>query len=128
MDAPPNATTGEPQPTETAAVFSLTPKAAEKILEAVRGRPETTARTGLRVGIRGGGCSGLSYVFELCDEPRPTDTLFELSGARVYIDPKSLLFLRGTRLDFVETLMGRGFRLENPQVKQACGCGTSFTV
>ncbi len=111
-----------------APAFSLTPKAAEKILEALRGRPETNTRTGLRVGVRGGGCSGLSYVFELCDEPRPTDTLFELSGARVYIDPKSLLFLRGSRLDFVQTLMGRGFKLENPKAQQSCGCGTSFSV
>lgn len=118
--------------TETApaapAPFSLSEKAAAKIVEAVRARPESTEKTGLRVGIRGGGCSGLSYVFEFCDEPREKDTLFELAGAKVYIDPKSLLFLKGTRLDWQETLMGRGFKLENPAVKQACGCGTSFTV
>jgi iron-sulfur cluster assembly protein len=111
-----------------AAPFSLTEKAAQKIVEMAAARPETTPKTGLRVGIRGGGCSGLAYVFEFCDEPREKDTTFELGGAKVYIDPKSLLFLRGTRLDYVETLMGRGFKLENPQVKQACGCGTSFTV
>ncbi len=111
-----------------APTFSLTEKAAEKILEFASARPETTDKTGLRVGIRGGGCSGLAYVFEFCDEPREKDTTFELAGAKVYIDPKSLLFLRGTQLDYVETLMGRGFKLENPQVKQACGCGTSFTI
>ncbi|HUB10014.1 MAG TPA: iron-sulfur cluster assembly accessory protein [Myxococcales bacterium] len=114
--------------TAPAPAFSLSEKAAQKIAEAVRARPESTEKTGLRVGIRGGGCSGLSYVFEFCDEPREKDTLFELAGARVYIDPKSLLFLKGTRLDWQETLMGRGFKLENPAVKQACGCGTSFTV
>jgi iron-sulfur cluster assembly protein len=114
-----------PAPT---APFSLTEKAAAKIVEAIQARPESTGRTGLRVGIRGGGCSGLSYVFEFCDEPREKDSLFELAGAKVYVDPKSLLFLKGTRLDWQETLMGRGFKLENPAVKQACGCGTSFTV
>ncbi|MHB8419798.1 MAG: HesB/IscA family protein [Myxococcales bacterium] len=110
------------------AKFEITEKAAHKIAEAVRARPESTDKTGLRVGIRGGGCSGLSYVFEFCDEPREKDALFELAGAKVYIDPKSLLFLQGTRLDWQETLMGRGFKLENPAVKQACGCGTSFTL
>jgi len=108
--------------------FELTDKAAQKIAEFARARPETRPSTGLRVGIRGGGCSGLAYVFEFCDQPREKDQLFEHLGAKVYIDPKSLLFLNGTRLDYVETLMGRGFKLENPQVKQACGCGTSFTV
>ncbi len=111
-----------------APAFSLSEKAAQKIVEAVRARPESSDKTGLRVGIKGGGCSGLSYVFEFCDEPREKDSLFELAGARVYIDPKSLLFLKGTRLEWQETLMGRGFKLENPAVKQACGCGTSFTV
>jgi iron-sulfur cluster assembly protein len=108
--------------------FALTDKAAAKIVEAITARPETTERTGLRVGVKGGGCSGMSYVFEVCDQPREKDHLFELAGAKVYIDPKSLLFLDGTRLDYHETLMGRGFRLENPKVSHACGCGTSFSV
>jgi iron-sulfur cluster assembly protein len=108
--------------------FALTDKAAAKIVEAVRARPETTEKTGLRVGVKGGGCSGMSYVFEVCDEPREKDHLFMHGGAKVYIDPKSMLFLDGTRLDYLETLMGRGFRLENPQVSHACGCGTSFSV
>jgi iron-sulfur cluster assembly protein len=108
--------------------FSFTDKAAEKILEFMKARPETTDRTGLRVGIKGGGCSGMSYVFEICDAPRDQDHVFMHGGAKVYIDPKSLLFLGGTRLDYRESLMGRGFALENPNVKQACGCGTSFAV
>jgi iron-sulfur cluster assembly protein len=108
--------------------FALTDRAAQKILEFTSARPESTERTGLRVGVKGGGCSGMSYVFEVCDEPRAKDQVFELSGARVYIDPKSLLFLAGTRLDYQESLMGRGFALENPNVKQSCGCGTSFAI
>jgi iron-sulfur cluster assembly protein len=114
--------------TEAGPSFALTDKAAQKILEFTRARPESTESTGLRVGVKGGGCSGMSYVFEVCDEPRPKDQVFELAGARVYIDPKSLLFLAGTRLDYQESLMGRGFALENPNVKQSCGCGTSFAV
>ena len=108
--------------------FSFTDKAAAKIVEFTKARPETTERTGLRVGIKGGGCSGMSYVFEVCDAPREKDHVFEHGGAKVYIDPKSLLFLSGTQLDYRESLMGRGFALENPNVKQACGCGTSFAV
>lgn len=108
--------------------FSFTEKAAQKILEFQQHRPETTERTGLRVGVKGGGCSGMSYVFEICDLPRAQDQVFEAAGAKVYIDPKSLIFLAGCRLDYHESLMGRGFKLENPQVKQSCGCGTSFSV
>jgi iron-sulfur cluster assembly protein len=108
--------------------FSLTDQAARKILEFTLARPESTDRTGLRVGVKGGGCSGMSYVFEVCDDPRPKDQVFEQGGAKVYIDPKSLLFLAGTRLDYHESLMGRGFALENPNVKQSCGCGTSFAL
>jgi iron-sulfur cluster assembly protein len=108
--------------------FTFTDKAAAKIVEFAKERPETTERTGLRVGIKGGGCSGMSYVFEICDAPRENDHVFEVAGAKVYVDPKSLLFLAGTRLDYRETLMGRGFALENPNVAQACGCGTSFSV
>ena len=110
------------------AIFSLTDRAAQKILEFTLARPESTDRTGLRVGVKGGGCSGMSYVFEVCDEPRAKDQVFEHAGAKVYIDPKSLLFLGGTQLDYRESLMGRGFALENPNVKQSCGCGTSFAV
>ena len=109
-------------------LFSFTDKAAQKILEFTGARPETGERTGLRVGVKGGGCSGMSYVFEVCDAPRDKDRVFEHAGAKVYIDPKSLLFLTGTQLDYKESLIGRGFALENPNVKQSCGCGTSFSV
>jgi iron-sulfur cluster assembly protein len=108
--------------------FEFTDKAAHKIAEFTRSRPESSERTGLRVGVKGGGCSGMSYVFEICDNPREKDQVFEHAGVKVYIDPKSLLFLSGTRLDYRESLMGRGFALENPNVKQSCGCGTSFAL
>src|SRR4051812_46403880 len=83
---------------------------------------------GLRVGIRGGGCTGFSYLFEWSDtEPRAEDKVlsFEDGAVRVIIDPKSYLFLDGSTLDFATTLMARGFKWVNPNVKGTCGCGES---
>ena len=83
---------------------------------------------GLRVGIRGGGCTGFGYLFEWCDEtPRPTDKVFEFDEGRVRVvcDPKSLIYLDGTTLDFVTSVMGYGFKFTNPNVKGTCGCGES---
>jgi iron-sulfur cluster assembly protein len=84
---------------------------------------------GLRVAVKAGGCSGLSYLFEWTDSPRPTDLVFEGEhGARVFVDPKSLKFLDGTRLDYDTALLSKGFTLDNPLAKSTCGCGTSFSV
>ncbi len=81
---------------------------------------------GLRVGIRGGGCTGFAYLFEWSDkDPRPEDTIVEKNGVRVFVDPKSLKFLDGMKLDFVTSMMGHGFKFENPNVKGTCGCGES---
>jgi len=83
---------------------------------------------GLRVGIRGGGCTGFSYLFEWSDdEPRPEDKVlsFEDGKVQVFIDPKSYLFLDGSTLDYATSLMGRGFKFVNPNVKGSCGCGQS---
>lgn len=89
-----------------------------------RGTPEA----GLRVAVRGGGCSGLTYVIEWADGPRPKDKIFERDGVQMFVDSKSYLYLMGTTLTFEESLMASGFRLDNPNVKSACGCGDSFTV
>jgi len=126
MSAP--AHTHAPTPAASTKGFSLTAKAAAKIVEFAKGRPETTERTGLRVGIKGGGCSGMSYVFEICDAPREKDHVFELDGAKVYIDPKSLLFLDGMTLDWKDSLIHSGFVFDNPHAKKSCGCGTSFST
>jgi iron-sulfur cluster assembly protein len=84
------------------------------------------APKGLRVGIRGGGCTGFSYMFEWSDvDPRAEDQVFEKDGVKVFIDPKSMKFLEGMKLDFVTTMMGYGFKFENPNVKSTCGCGES---
>ncbi|MEO8875020.1 MAG: iron-sulfur cluster assembly accessory protein [Polyangiaceae bacterium] len=90
-----------------------------------RGTPEAS----LRVGIRGGGCSGFSYVIEFHDgAPRAKDRVFDQFGVRVVVDPKSLIYLSGTMLDWEQTLMRQGFKFVNPNEKTSCGCGHSFTV
>lgn len=82
---------------------------------------------GLRIGIRGGGCTGFAYLFEWADVPASgSDKVFEFAGGvRLFIDPKSLVFLDGTELDFVTSMMGYGFKFNNPNSKGACGCGES---
>ena len=85
---------------------------------------------GLRVGIRGGGCTGFSYLFEWSDsEPRPEDKVlsFEDGRVRVFIDPKSFVYLDGSILEFSTSLVGRGFKFVNPKVKGTCGCGESVS-
>ena len=83
---------------------------------------------GLRLGVRTSGCSGLAYTLEFVDESSPDDMQFESSGVTVVIDPKSLVYLDGTELDFVREGLNEGFKFNNPNVKAACGCGESFNV
>ena len=87
-----------------------------------RGKPDSA----IRVGIRGGGCTGFSYLFEWEDkEPRPTDQVFAQHGVKLVVDPKSYVYFKGTELDFVTGMMGHGFKFKNPNVKGSCGCGES---
>ena len=81
----------------------------------------------MRVGVQGGGCSGLSYFMDF-DAEKPDDRIFEHQGVKVFVDPKSLLYMSGSVLDYTEGLMGAGFAIKNPMQKGACGCGHSFTV
>ena len=87
-----------------------------------------TPEAGLRLAVKGGGCSGLQYAMEWAEKPRERDKIFERDGVRVFVDPKSFLYLMGTELVFEETMMGSGFKLQNPNVKSSCGCGESFTI
>jgi iron-sulfur cluster assembly protein len=95
----------------------------KKLLEERR-----TPEAGLRIAVRGGGCSGLAYVMEWAEKPREKDKLFERDGVRVFVDPKSYLYLLGTEIVYESTLMASGFKLNNPNVKGSCGCGESFSV
>ena len=117
-----------PQPSALAkAALTLTPKAVEMAKKqlAKRGTPEAA----IRVGLRGGGCSGFTYVIEFSDDPpRERDRVLEFDGVRVFVDPKSLIYLAGTVLDWEQTLMYQGFKFRNPQEATSCGCGHSFSV
>jgi iron-sulfur cluster assembly protein len=104
--------------------ITITASAADEIRKQAtkRGTPEAA----LRIGIRGGGCTGYSYLFEWSDgPPREKDRVFTHDGVKVVIDPKSLVYLDGTELDFVRGMMGHGFKFNNPNAKGACGCGES---
>ncbi len=83
---------------------------------------------GIRLGVRTSGCSGMAYTLEFADETRPEDLVFESEGVQVIVDPKSLLYLDGTQLDYTREGLNEGFKFNNPNVKDACGCGESFNV
>ena len=83
---------------------------------------------GLRLGVKTTGCSGLAYVIEFVDELQDGDEVFETKGVKVVVDPKSLVFLDGTEVDFAKSGLNEGFQFKNPNAKDACGCGESFTV
>ncbi len=82
----------------------------------------------LKVGVKGGGCSGFSYILDLTESKNDNDEQFEVHGVRVICDPKSLLYLDGTQIDFKEELMQRGFVFKNPNATSTCGCGSSFSA
>ena len=106
----------------------LTEKAAKKIIALLAKDGVSPETGGLRVGVQGGGCSGLSYAMRLDTQARDRDKIFEAFGARVFVDPKSLLYLNGTTLEYEETLMRQGFVFQNPNAARNCGCGSSFTA
>jgi iron-sulfur cluster assembly protein len=83
---------------------------------------------GLRLGVVGGGCSGHSYSMRIEERPRESDNIFAFDGARVFIDPKSLVYLKGMTIDYEETLIRQGFNYINPNATRSCGCGTSFST
>lgn len=104
--------------------ITITEAAAQEIKrqQTKRGAPDAA----IRVGIRGGGCTGYSYLFDWeTGDPRENDKVFAAHGVRVYVDPKSYVYLRGTELDFVTSMMGHGFKFNNPNAKGTCGCGES---
>jgi iron-sulfur cluster assembly accessory protein len=105
---------------------SLTPTAVGKVKEIMSAQQPQPL--GLRLSVVGGGCSGFSYQMNFETETNPIDKTFEFDGLKVFIDQASLMYMSGTRVDFVETLSGSGFKFENPNVKSTCGCGSSFTV
>lgn len=106
-------------------MVSLTDTAAEKIRGFIA--QQEGADVGLRVGVRGGGCSGFQYALAL-DEPREDDEVFEEGGIRLLVDPSSLRYVDGSQVDWTESMMGSGFEVNNPNVVASCGCGSSFRI
>ena len=116
-------------PSRFSGEIAISDLAAEKLKAVMEAGRKDPAVYALRVGVRGGGCSGLEYVMEL-DTPKDDDKVFThpATGVSVLVDPKSLLHVSGSILDYNEGLMGSGFAMKNPQVKSSCGCGHSFST
>ena len=116
-------------PTRFSGHIAITDKAAEKLRELMLGEKKDPAQVGLRLGVQGGGCSGMSYFMDF-DTSRDDDKVFvhPETSVRVIVDSKSILHLSGSVLDYAEGLMGSGFSIKNPNVKSSCGCGSSFST
>jgi iron-sulfur cluster assembly protein len=107
--------------------IEITEKALARVRAALEKERISPAEGGLRLGVQGGGCSGLSYVIRFETGPAERDRIFQFGDVRVFIDPKSFIYLHGTVLDYEETLMRQGFVFNNPNAQKSCGCGTSFS-
>jgi len=119
----------EPQPAASQVQgVHVTPSAVKRIRVILAKEGIATEEGGLRLGVKGGGCSGLSYAIAFDAHPRERDRIFTFDDVRVFIDPKSFVFLNGMTLDYEETLMRQGFNFINPNSARSCGCGTSFSV
>jgi iron-sulfur cluster assembly protein len=108
-------------------MVSITDKGAEKVHEFLGAQEADVSVAGLRVGVRGGGCSGFQYQLAF-DEQRDSDVVFESHGLKLLVDSESLRYVEGSTIDYEENLQGAGFKVENPNVVAACGCGSSFRV
>ncbi len=106
-------------------MITITENAADHIRKFLtkRGKGE-----GIRIGVKTSGCSGMAYTLEFVDEIQPDDQVFEQDGVKVFIDPKSMVYLDGTQVDFAKEGLQEGFKFENPNAKESCGCGESFHV
>jgi iron-sulfur cluster assembly protein len=117
-----------PAPQAPTQGLQVTPKAVARIKIAMAKEGISPEEGGLRLGVLGGGCSGLSYSIKFDTRPRERDRIYEFDGVRVFVDPKSFLYLHGMMLDYEETLMRQGFNFVNPNSSRSCGCGSSFSA
>lgn len=106
-------------------MIHLTPTAAQHVADYLKNRGKGE---GIRVGIKTSGCSGLAYVLEFVDHIDPHDQVFDSHGVKVFVDPKSLVYIDGLEMDYVKNGLNEGFEFSNPNQKGECGCGESFTV
>jgi iron-sulfur cluster assembly protein len=107
--------------------LQVTERAIKRIRTAMAKEDVSPEEGGLRLGVMGGGCSGLSYSIKFDSHPRERDRIYDFDGVRVFVDPKSFLYLHGMTLDYEETLMRQGFNFINPNSTRSCGCGSSFS-
>ena len=121
-------TTTQPAQAASAKGSQVTDKALLKVRSAMAKEGISPDQGGLRLGVQGGGCSGLSYNVRFDTQPRERDRIFQFGDVRVFVDPKSFIYLHGMILDYQETLMQQGFVFVNPQATKSCGCGTSFSA
>ena len=108
--------------------ITLTENAAKEVQTIISQQELDAENVRLRVGVKGGGCSGFSYILDLTENEKETDEVIEQHGVKLICDPKSLLYLGGTTIDFKDEIMGRGFVFSNPNASTTCGCGPSFAV
>jgi iron-sulfur cluster assembly protein len=108
--------------------IQVTERALARIRSAMAKENVSPEQGGLRVGVQGGGCSGLSYNIRFDTQPRERDRVYEFSDVRIFVDPKSFIYLHGMVLDYEESLMKQGFNFINPNSSKACGCGSSFSA
>ena len=120
--------TEQTAPQAAAKGIVVTEKAIAKIRSALAKEGISPEQGGLRLGVQGGGCSGLSYSVRFDTQPRQRDRIFQFGDVRVFVDPKSFIYLHGMTLDYQETLMQQGFVFVNPQATKSCGCGSSFSA
>lgn len=113
---------------DTAAPVVLTETAAREVRTIIEQQELDAEKVRLRIGVKGGGCSGFSYILDLTEVQKETDEVIEQHGIKMIADPKSLLYLNGTHIDFKDEIMGRGFVFTNPNATTTCGCGSSFAV
>lgn len=114
--------------TQASAIVELTPEAAEKARVFMADENLTPEKAGLRVSVLPGGCSGFQYGLNLEEEPREDDEILESNGIRLFVDPFSSQYLRGTRIGYASSFQGSGFTFTNPNATGGCGCGSSFAV
>ena len=114
-------------PTQPSRGIEITEKALAHIRAAMAKENISPTEGGLRLGVQGGGCSGLSYSIGFDTQPRERDRIFQYGGVRIFVDPKSFIYLHGMVLDYEETLMRQGFVFHNPNATKSCGCGSSFS-
>lgn len=108
-------------------LITLTEKAAGEI-QKIFAEKHLSEETGLRISLKGGGCSGMTYVLDFAEAGGPEDQVLESRGVKLLVDPGAVAFVQGLEIDFVDDLLNRGFKFQNPNASHTCGCGTSFSV